>query len=71
MDVEFERDGKSKSTTIKLDAMKSDSTTLGSAGEDSKSAIEGLKLRTLNDSSKVSAYAANITSTTMSRVPSS
>jgi len=50
VDVEFERDGKSKSTTIKLDAMKSDSTTLGSAGEDSKSAIEGLKLRTLNDS---------------------
>jgi len=50
VEVEFERDGKSKSTTIKLDAMKSDSTTLGSAGEDSKSAIEGLKLRTLNDS---------------------
>jgi len=50
VDVEFERDGKSKSTTIKLDAMKSDSTTLGSAGENSQSAIEGLKLRTLNDS---------------------
>ena len=50
VDVEFERDGKSKSTTIKLDAMKSDSTTLSSAGEDSKSEIDGLKLRTLNDS---------------------
>ena len=50
VDVEFERDGKSKSTTIKLDAMKSDSATLGSAGENSQSAIEGLKLRTLNDS---------------------
>ena len=49
VEVEFERDGKIKNATIKLDAMKSDSTAASSTGEGSQGAIEGLRLRTLDD----------------------